>query len=116
MRKLLYLFIVILLTGCKSNTILFDLDEYKDISLDNIISIEKVRYTEGGDDSNIYTAPDDIYSIYNSLKETKLGRKTNLACEDNTTVYIINMNDNTKKTITFECEVLVVGNTRYLIK
>ncbi len=94
---------------------LFELDEYKDISLDNIVSIEKVRFTEGGDNREIYNDQSDINSIYNSLKETKLGSKTDLTCEDNTTVYILNMSDGTKKTIEFECEVLVLKDKRLKI-
>ena len=39
-----------------------------------------------------------------------------MACEDNTTVYLITLKDGKKKTITIECDWIIIGDKRYLIE
>ena len=39
-----------------------------------------------------------------------------MACEDNTTVYVLYQKDGSKVSIEFECNWLVIGRKRYLIK
>ena len=53
--------------------------------------------------------------MYNSVKNIRVGKETNRACEDNTTVYIFNMKDNTQFKVEIECDWVVIGNKRYNI-
>ena len=85
------------------------------LNVDDIESIKYVRYTEGGDNEVIYTSKKDIESLYNSVKNISIGKETNRACEDNTTVYVFNLKDETKLTIEIECDWIVVNNKRYEI-
>ena len=92
------------------------MDDYKDIVLDKIKSINYIRYTEGGREDNEIIDKDEITTIYNYLKNIKVGEETNRACEDNTTIYELHLNDDRDIKIEIECDWLVIGNKRYLIK
>ena len=93
-----------------------DHDYYKGLSLEDIVSIEVVFYGEGGEQSKTYTEQDDIERIYNGWKNTKLGKETQQACEDNTTVYIFKLKDNATISIEKECDWVIINKKRYLIK
>ena len=97
------------------NISLMKFDKYKDIKLEDIDHIEKIRYTEGGDESEEITDEEEIKIIYNSLNKKKIGKKTNMACEDNTTIYKFYMGDNII-TIEIECGILINGKERYILK
>ena len=93
----------------------FDFINQKELNVNDIESIDYIRYTEGGDNSVTYTDNDKINSLYNVIKNTKIGEETNRACEDNTTVYILNMKDGSKYKVEYECDWVVIGNKRYEI-
>ena len=96
-------------------TLYFDFLGQKELDVNDIESIDYIRYTEGGDNSVTYTDSRKIRSLYSSIKYTKVGKETNRACEDNTTVYILNMKDGSKYKIEYECDWVVIGNKRYEI-
>jgi len=95
---------------------LMEFGRYKKIKVNEIDYIEKVRYTEGGRDSVIYRDTYKINSTYNYLASKKVGSKTEMACEDNTTIYRFHMIDNTNISIEIECGILIDGRNRYLLK
>ncbi len=97
-------------------TYLNDNKEYKNMSSSEIKDIHINRYTEGGLDTKIVTNEEEINSLYNKLINIKYGNETDMACEDNTTVYIINFNDGTSKSINIECDWIIIGNKRYMIE
>ena len=103
--------------GCtkKESTSLMDFKDYKNIKEDNIKSIEIIRYTEGGADSKIVDE-DSIISTYNKLKDKKIGKETNMACEDNTTIYVFTLTDGSEYKIEIECNWVVINNDRYLLE
>lgn len=98
------------------STTLMKFGKYKDIKVDDIDYIEKIRYTEGGSDSRIIKGIGEIQSTYNYLSTRVVGSKTEMSCEDNTTVYRFHMKDNTNISIEIECGVLVMGKNRYILK
>ena len=98
------------------NTPLFELEEYKNVKLENIDYIEKIFFGEGGDQHEKITDKSEIEHLFNELKSIKLGEETDMACEDNTTIYVLYQKDGTKVSIEFECNWLVIGRKRYLIK
>ncbi len=128
MKKLLIciFMVTILLVGCKKEEevltpptmktrLLIELDEYKDLKVEDVVSLEIVKYTEGGDQRETITDTEEINRIFNNLSKTKIGEETKRACEDNTTVYNFNTKDGKKYSIEFECQWLVLGNKRYSI-
>ena len=99
MNKKLLIILVLLLTltfvGCKrekeeqkkdepkvEEKAIFELDEYKGLILDDIIELETVKYTEGGDNHETTIDKDEITRIFNMLKGTKIGDLTERACDD----------------------------------
>lgn len=134
MKKfLILLFACVLLVGCnetkenkENNTaggndnqteprLLFSLDEYKDLTRDKVESIELIKFTEAGDARQTYTNESDIDTIYSVVSSIKIANKTERACEDNTTVYNLVLNDGTTRSVEIECEWVVVGKNRYEI-
>lgn len=97
-------------------TKLLDYDDYKDIQVDNIDYIEVIRYTEGGDSPKTVTNRTEIENIYDSLSKVKIKGRTNMACEDNTTVYAIHLENGEKKVIEFECDWVIIKGKRYRIR
>ena len=97
-------------------TNLLDLEEYKDLKLENIAYMEETHYTEGGEDTKKIDDTEEITRMYNMIKNIKLKKETEITCEDNSTVYRFYMNNNKQINIVFECEVLVTKNKRYLVK
>lgn len=95
---------------------LMEFGDYKDIVINNIDSIDYIRLTEGGSNSENITNIDKIREIYNNLKNKNVGQETNRACDDNTTIYSFNMKNGKKIKIEIECDWLVIGNKRYEIK
>ena len=98
------------------STTLMKFGKYKDIKVDDIDYIEKIRYTEGGSDSRIIKGIGEIQSTYNYLSTRVVGSKTEMSCEDNTTIYRFHMKDDTDISIEIECGVLVMGKNRYILK
>ena len=95
---------------------LMELDHFNSVKVDNISSVLITRYTEGGDDYEEITDESEIAGIYNRLNSRKVGEKTEQACEDNTTVYIFNLVDDSTVSVEIECSWVVIGNERYLLK
>ena len=114
-------FISLFIVGCskeikeKLNIGLLDYSDYKDIDLDKIESVTLTTYTEGGRDETLYEDKDEIKVIYNNLKAKKLTEKTEMSCDDNTKIYTFKMEDK-EISIEIECNILVHGKDRYLIK
>jgi len=94
---------------------LLDFKDYKNITLKDILSIKEKRYTVAGLLEEEYSDAETIESIYNMLKIVKIGNETKMGCDDNTTIYIINMNNNENYKVEFECNVLIYNNERYEI-
>ena len=46
----------------------------------------------------------------------KIGRKTDMACDDNTTIYVFTLTDETKLSLEIECDWVVINNIRYILK
>ena len=130
-KLLLFLMATILLTGCSifdlytkksiddtpvdiiEGTPLLAFDEYKGFDINNVISLTILKYTEGGVAEEEVTDMSQIQSEYNSLSKITVTGVTQMACEDNTTIYRYNMNDGKKYAFEFECNWLVIGNKRY---
>lgn len=100
----------------EKTTSLMKFGKYKNIKIDNIDYIEKTRYTEAGSDSRIIKSIGEIQSTYNYLSTRVVGSKTEMSCEDNTTIYRFHMKDDTNISIEIECGVLVMGKNRYILK
>lgn len=121
MKKILLIIMCLFIfTGCiKEEPVnikyIKSFDKYKNLYRDNIKSIKKVRYTEGGDQSEEYTTEEDIDKIFNSISSIKLGKETNMTCEDNTTVYIFYLKDGSETFVEIECDWVIVNSKRYLI-
>lgn len=90
-------------------------DYYRGLTLENIISVEKVTLTASGEKRKHYKDPDKIRKIYSYWKTKKLGKKTNQSCDDNTTIYIFELKDNVSISIEQECNVVIINNERYLL-
>ena len=113
---LVIFFVMFKFTKSDSSILLKDSKHYKNLNFNNIESIIINKYTEGGLDSETINDKEEIKKIYNSLKNIKIGEETNMACEDNTTIYVLNFFDGTSDTITIECDWIIIGDKRYLIK
>ncbi len=97
-------------------TKLLEFGDFKNIKLDKIINVEKIRYTVAGGDRETITDSEEISNLYNLLSKVKLVEETDMACEDNTTIYIFNLDDDTKVSVEFECDWVIVKNKRYIVK
>ena len=100
----------------EKNISLMEFSDYKKIKVDDIDYIEKIRYTEAGRDSNIVKDRSEITFTYNILSNKKVGSKTEKSCEDNTTSSKFYMKDSSSYSIEIECDVLVMGRNRYILK
>lgn len=96
------------------STYLKDNEEYKNVKVEQINNITVNRYTEGGLDSTIVSGA-AAKKLYKSLADIKYGEETDMACEDNSTIYIINLVDGSSKTINIECDWIIIGKKRYMI-
>ena len=129
MKKILLLVLVCLLVvGCNSkkeeNTVnppvddteiklAIELDKYKDLKLEDVVSLEEVRFVYAGDVRQTYTDRDTIEKTYNMLSQVKIKKGAVGACQDNTTVYTFVTKDGTKYSFEFECDIFVYGSERY---
>ena len=117
MIAILIMVIMLFITGCsliRESVSLMEYGEFAKIREDNIKQIEIVRYTVMGDDSTIVDE-ESIKNVYHNLQKKKIGRKTNMVCEDNTTVYIFTLEDDNKIKIEIECDWVIIGKDRYLL-
>ena len=92
-----------------------DNKEYKNVKISDIKDIHINTYTESGLSSNIVTDKKEIKELYNKLINTKYGEETDQACEDNSTIYIVNLKNGKYETITIECDWIIIGEKRYMI-
>ena len=126
MKKILIVLLIICMTlGCQTKekeTISIDeksiqeLESFKKLSFDDIISLNIKKYTVAGLNEETYTDRNTIKEIYDQLSHIEIGEETSMACEDNTTIYVFTTNNNQKYSFEFECEWLIVNNKRYLVK
>lgn len=129
MKKIIALLIlsVVIITGCNSkekfekditntpssNVPILEFDKYKGFSIDNVKSLNVIKYIVAGISEETVSEKDEIQSIFNYINRFSVGTETAMACEDNTTIYEFVMKDNSKVSFEFECDWLVVGNKRY---
>ena len=116
--NLLIIITLSILTGCNKSdesTSLMDYGDYKNVTKDNIKQIEIIKYTEAGSNTTLVDE-NSIIGVYNKLKKMKIGRKTDMACDDNTTIYVFTLTDETKMSLEIECDWVVIDNIRYILK
>ena len=116
--NLLIIITLSILTGCNKSdesTSLMDYGDYKNVTKDNIKQIEIIKYTEAGANTTVVDE-NSIIGVYNKLKKMKIGRKTDMACDDNTTIYVFTLTDETKLSLEIECDWVVIDNIRYILK
>lgn len=116
--NLLIIITLSILTGCNKSdesTSLMDYGDYKNITEDNIKQIEIIKYTEAGVNTTLVDE-NSIISVYNKLKKMKIGRKTEMSCDDNTTIYVFTLVDETKLSLEIECDWVVIDNVKYILK
>lgn len=116
--NLLIIITLSILTGCNKSdesTSLMDYGDYKNVTKDNIKQIEIIKYTEAGSNTTLVDE-NSIIGVYNKLKKMKIGRKTDMACDDNTTIYVFTLTDETKLSLEIECDWVVIDNIRYILK
>lgn len=94
---------------------IWELDEYKGLELDDIQEINIISYTEGGSESVLQESRDEIEKTYNSLSKIQVGKETDMACEDNTTIYSMKLKTGEEVNVEIECDWIVIHNKRYLI-
>ena len=115
----LLIIIILVLVNKKEETPktpLFEMKEYNNIKYEQIKSINIMKYTEGGVESIMVDQPKEIKATYNKIKKIKVGKEVQTACDDNTTVYVIQFKDDTTKEVEIECDWIVIGDKRYLVK
>ena len=111
------LFVLIGCTYKKEETkTLKTLKYFRDITLNDIQKIEIIRYTEAGDNHKEETDINEITTTYNMISNIKVGKETDMVCEDNTTVYVFYLNSDKKISIEIECDWIILDGKRYLIK
>ena len=113
---LIIFYVLYKLTTPSTYTYLFHNANYKEIDENNIVNIEVSKYTEGGLDSYVVTDKEELDNLYSYLSNIKIGEETDMACDDNTTIYTINLNDNSNKKVEIECDWIIINNKRYIIK
>ena len=116
--NLLIIITLSILTGCNKSdesTSLMDYGDYKNVTKYNIKQIEIIKYTEAGSNTTLVDE-NSIIGVYNKLKKMKIGRKTDMACDDNTTIYVFTLTDETKLSLEIECDWVVIDNIRYILK
>ena len=116
--NLLIIITLSILTGCNKSdesTSLMDYGDYKNVTKDNIKQIEIIKYTEAGVNTTLVDE-NSIISVYNKLKKMKIGRKTEMSCDDNTTIYVFTLTDETKLSLEIECDWVVIDNIKYILK
>jgi len=96
-------------------TPLLELEEYKEIKKEDIKQITIMKYQESGVESILETSKKDINATYNYLSHLGIGKETDSSCDDNTTIYMIELKEKTIN-IEIECDNLVQNNKRYQIK
>ncbi len=113
---LIVFFVMYYITKPESKTTLLkNYKDYKDIIISDITRITVNKYSEGGLDSNIVTKNKEISSLYKKISNIKLGKETTKSCDDNSTTYVLNFKDGSTKTITIECDWVIIGEKRYNI-
>jgi len=95
---------------------LMQLEEYQELKLEDIKTINIMKYTESGVESVLEENKSDIKSTFNTLSKIKVGEETKSSCDDNTTIYIIEREEKDPISIEIECNILVLNKKRYLIK
>ena len=96
---------------------LTDFDEYKDLNTrTDIIKVTVRRFTVAGGHDEVYDSYEDVHRLQSSVSSIKLGKETQMACEDNTTVYIFETNTGKSISVEVECDWIIIGKKRYLIE
>ncbi len=129
-KKIIGILIILLVTatGCEKkeqevekpkkienieNTYVLDYEEYRKITLDNIISIGVLNNSEDGMKKETYTKKEDIEGIYDYWKEQKIGQEIPQRCDDNTTIYTFELKDKSKVSIEKECDWIIINEKSY---
>lgn len=120
MKKFIIIFIIVLIiTGCNNKEdiqTIMSYGEYKQISVNNVKTLIIKKYTEAGMNQEKITNKKDIKLKYNYLNSYRIGKETDLACQDDSVIYQFTLNTKTIS-IEIECGNIVLNNKRYeLIK
>ena len=129
MKKSIYLVVIfsLFLVGCnsKSDNVIEDNkpkefyllkhEQYKDFTVDDVISYELIRYTVAGDNKEEFSDRESIEKAYKGLSETKLGEETTMSCEDNTTVFIFYLKDGSTRSFEKECDWFIIDGKHYKV-
>ena len=92
-----------------------ELEDYKDLKIENIKGAKVLRYTEGGIDVNEAETEEEIKSLYNTVSKLEITEETDQSCEDNTTVFTFTLEENRKISIKIECDWLVYRNKKFML-
>lgn len=117
-KKLLVCIItIIFLTACHEDIkTLKELNYFKDVPLKDVTKVKIIKFTEAGSDIKEETNSDEIKKIYNMVNNIKVGKETDMACEDNTTIYAFYIDNEEKISVEIECDWVILNGKRYLIK
>lgn len=99
----------------KGSIPIMQFDKYKDFVIDDVSSLNILKYTEGGLDEEKIDDFNKIKNIYSSISKYQILGETQRACDDNTTIYQFVLKEGKKVSFEFECEWLVIGKKRYEI-
>lgn len=100
----------------KSYIPLMKMEEYKKMKVDNIKTINIVKYTDDENESVFQEQKNEIKKTYNDLSKYKVGKETKNACFDKRTIYFFELEDGQEVSIEIECDWIVLNEKRYLLK
>ncbi len=112
----LILFIIIIKKTSYKTTPLLEMKQYSNLKKEDIKQITIMKEQEGGVESILEDQKNDINKTYELLNNIEVGKTTKKTCDDNTTRYIIELNDGSIVEIVVECDWVVIDDKRYLIK
>lgn len=123
-KKILICLIVVIclfiFVGCQNKKeetkTIRDFNYFKNINVDDIEKVEIIKYTEAGDNHKEITDLQEIKNTYSMINNIKIGEETDMACEDNATVYIFSLKNSKKVSIEIECDWIILNGKRYIIK
>ena len=100
-----------------SYTSLMEMEEYKEITTNNIKSINIIKNTEEEEmESILADTKKEIEKTYQELASYKVGKETNKVCYAKRTTYTFLLEDDREASIEIECDWLVLNGKRYLLK
>lgn len=95
-------------------TYLKNIEEYKNININEVKNIEVVKLNSGEDLRNIIDKKDDINKIYESLGNIKIGSKIDYQKESNSIFYIFSYKDDSTYTFSFYDDNIFLNEEYYI--